>query len=536
MHNDQLNTFVPQGHIATFQNGAALVKVSAEHVIEIVRTMYADPRLSFKAITATDERAENHYFKVWYIFGVKGSDQFVIPYLELTNTESFPSISPFIREAGNFELKIRAFMGLVPEGHPDPRRLILHEAFPDNFHPLCKEKLPPLPQGEGWGEGPGTSSKSALPGTPFAFTQVSGEGVYEIPVGPIHAGIIEPGHFRISVMGEEIVNLEPRLGFVHKGSEKLFETLSLADTIRLSEKISGDTAFNHSLAYCQAVEKLAGIEVPAHAAYLRVIYAEIERLANHISDVGGILVDTGFNFGGASGARLREQVMQLAERLTGNRFLRGVNTIGGVTKDLSAGATAHLVEQLTAIQQDLNEAIDIVEQSASVLNRLKTTGTIPAGAAARYGARGVAARCTGLTRDARTDHPYAAYGELECPVAIETTGDVYARFHVRLQEINNACTLITEALQNLPTGPIQKELSNIALQKNAYAIGIAEGHRGENIYFVATDSRGNIARVDVTDPSFLNWDVTGSAAPGNIVPDFPLVNKSFGLSYSGYDL
>ena len=522
MNNDLLKTFVPHGHVALFQNGNALVKVSAEQVIEIMRALYADERLSFKAITATDERAENHCFKVWYIFGIKGSDQYVIPYLELTNTESFPSISPFIREAGNFELKIRAFMGLTPEGHPDPRRLILHEAFPNNCHPLRKDFS--------------DKRDDKKPGTPFAFTQVSGEGVYEIPVGPIHAGIIEPGHFRISVMGEEIVNLEPRLGFVHKGSEKLFETLSLADTVRLSEKISGDTAFNHSLAYCQAIEKLAGVEVPPRAAYLRVIYAEIERLANHISDVGGILVDTGFNFGGASGARLREQMMQLAERLTDNRFLRGVNTIGGVTKDLSAGATAHLTEQLAAIQQDLNEVIDIVEQSASVLNRLKTTGTIPATAAARFGARGVAARCTGLTRDARADHPYAAYAELECPIATETTGDVYARFHVRLQEITNSCTLINDALQNLPTGAIKKDLTAITLQKNSYAVGIAEGHRGENIYFVATDANGRIARVDVTDPSFLNWDVTGSAAPTNIVPDFPLVNKSFGLSYSGYDL
>jgi len=524
MNNDLLKTFVPQGYDAEFLCGTATIKIPSEQIIEIARAMYADERLSFKSITATDERVSHGNFRVLYIFGIKGSDQFVIPYIELRDTEAFPSISPFIREAGNFELKIRALMGLIPEGHPDHRRLILHEAFPDKTYPLRKDFSE---------KDLGDVEKQT--GTPFKFQQVNGEGVYEIPVGPIHAGIIEPGHFRISVMGEEIVYLEPRLGFVHKGSEKMLERLSLANKIRLSEKISGDTSFNHSLAFCQAVEKLGNIDVPQRAEYLRVIYAEIERLANHISDVGGILLDTGFNFGGAAGARLREQVMRISEKLAGNRFLRGINTVGGVTKDIDTKSAEHIVKQINSIRTDLNEVIDIVEQSALVLNRLKTTGTVPAGASV-YGARGIAARCVGIMRDARADHPYAAYGKLKCPVTLEQAGDVYARFHMRTKEIENSFALIERALKDIPAGAIKTDVAHISLQKNACAVGIAEGHRGENVYFVATDSQGEISRVDITDPSFLNWDVIGTAAPGNIVPDFPLVNKSFGLSYSGYDV
>ncbi len=496
---------------------------STEHIVDVVRALYADDHLSFKTITAADERKTSGCFKIFYLFGIKGTDDFTIPYIELRDTETFPSVAPFIKEASDCERKIHTLMGLIPDGHPDGRRLLLHETFSDNTYPLRKDftKQP---------------DDKRIESKPYHFTEVGGEGIYEIPVGPIHAGIIEPGYFRISVAGEEIVLLEPRLGFVHKGSEKLFEKILLSDAVRLSEKISGDSSFNHSLAFCTAIEKLGDITVPLRANYLRVVFAELERITNHLGDIGGILLDTGFNFGGAAGARLRETMMRLNEELTGNRFLRGVNTIGGVTKDIGTDAETKLVEHLATLQKDLNEVIAIAEHSATVLNRLKTTGTIPPNAAQIHGARGVAARCTGIMRDARKDHPYAAYARLDHVIALEQIGDVYARFHVRTKEIASSCNLIRDALQKMPGGLIQQETTTMHLRKNAYAVGVSEGHRGENMYFIATDAEGKISRVDITDPSFFNWTIVGMTAVGNIVPDFPLINKSFGLSYSGYDV
>ncbi|HSW89099.1 MAG TPA: hypothetical protein VLG12_08095, partial [Candidatus Saccharimonadales bacterium] len=369
---------------------------------------------------------------------------------------------------------------------------------------------------------------------PYEFQKVAGEGIYEIPVGPVHAGIIEPGHFRFRVAGEEIVALEPQLGYVHKGSEKLFETHPLADKVKLSERISGDTSFTHSLAFCQAIESLSSVEIPERAKYLRVIYSELERLANHLNDVGFILNDTAFTFGGSNGPRMKEHLMQLCERITGHRFLRGVNVIGGVTKDISAEMGQTLLEELLEIQEDFEEVIAITEDNETVLNRLKGTGILDKQVAIDHGVVGIAARAVGLPADARKEYPYAAYDSLLFKVAKQVTGDVYARYHIRIAEVYMAIDLISQSLKKLPKGPIQTK-AKIELAKDAYTISITEGWRGDIVYFVATDKRGEISRVGVRDASFLNWPAVPYAVSGNIVPDFPLINKSFNLSYSGFD-
>lgn len=360
--------------------------------------------------------------------------------------------------------------------------------------------------------------------------------MYEIPVGPIHAGIIEPGHFRFSVAGEEIILLEPRLGFTHKGSEKLFETLPPNDMARLSEKISGDSSFSHSLAFCQALEQLSDVIAPKRARYLRVIYAELERLANHCGDIGAIMIDTGFNFGGANGARLREMVMRLNERLTGSRFLRGVNVRGGVTKDIGIEEKQMLSSDLAHLLKDFSEVMKIAENSASLLNRLKGTGVLSYKIAVDHGATGIAAKAVGLKNDARIDFPYAAYDEIHLnTVETEESGDVYARFQVRIKEVRASIKLIEQALKTLPDGPIETKTTGI-FKKNAVDISVVEGWRGEILYFLKTDSLGNIERVAPRDPSFVNWSLLGYAGAHNVVPDFPLINKSFNLSYTGNDL
>jgi Ni,Fe-hydrogenase III large subunit/Ni,Fe-hydrogenase III component G len=521
MENSPL-TGVENSNAELFGNAAAF-EVAPSDIVKVARKFYKEKRLDLKLITATDERKERGCFRIWYIFGKPKENAFTLPYIRLTDTVEFPSITPKIHHAWNHERKIRSFFGLIPVGHPDPRPLLLHENWPADTFPLRKDfdwnMRPPIAQGS------------------YSFQKIAGEGIYEIPVGPVHAGIIEPGHFRFSVLGEEIMLLEPRLGFTHKGSEKLFERLPIDEKIRLSEKISGDSSFSHSLAFCQALERLAALSVPRRALFLRVIFAELERLSNHFRDIGALMLDTGFNFGGSHGARLREMIMRMHERLTGSRFLRGVNGLGGVTRDIDGGEALRIAKELEDIEEDFSEIFDAAEGSASLLNRMKSTGTVPLTVAQDHEVVGVTARAVGLMRDARMDFPYAAYGELSLGgISIELDGDVYARFLVRVKEVSSSISIIRQALQALPDGPIRALGSEVRFAASAFAVGIVEGWRGEIVYFVTTDAQGAISRVAPRDPSFANWSVLEYAGLKNIVPDFPLINKSFGLSYSGYDL
>ncbi|MDE2078848.1 MAG: NADH-quinone oxidoreductase subunit C [Patescibacteria group bacterium] len=520
MSDSLAKKYVPAGFHAEGDSNVVSFAVSAEQVIDVCRTLYRDRGLELKTIFAADERAEKRGFVIRYVFGAP-NEGFVVPFLSLAKAESFPSVAPFIHEASLYERKIRTFFGLVPEGHPDLRPLILHEHWPADLFPLRKDFRE------------GTRPKAAHGSYPFF--KVEGEGVYEIPVGPVHAGIIEPGHFRFSVVGEEIVRLEAKLGYVHKGIEKLFESSDAPGAVKLAERVSGDTSFTHALAFCQALETLSGIDVPERAKYLRVIFSELERLANHLNDIGFIMLDTGFSFGGANGARLRELVMRTHERLSGSRYLRGVAAVGGVAVDIAPEAATELASTLAKLEKDFNEVMAIADDSSSLKNRLEGTGVLERQVALDHGVVGVAARAAGIKRDARTEYPYAAYGALKHTTALETSGDVEARFRVRVKEVRASFALIQEALAALPKGEIRSD-KKPAFKKNALALGIAEGWRGEIVYAVLTDSAGALTRVEVRDPSFLNWSAVGYAVKGNVVPDFPLINKSFNLSYSGNDL
>jgi len=523
MNKENLDLYIPTEAKREMCNNGAIFEVDHSKIKEIVTGLYHNKKLPLKMITATDERKEHGCFKIWYVFGVPKENAFIIPYVQLKNTTEFPSVALSIHEAWNYERKIQTFFGLTPVGHPDTRPIILHENWPTDVFPLRKDFDWQTRPKEAHGE--------------YKFQQVSGEGIYEIPVGPIHAGIIEPGHFRFSVAGESIVLLEPRLGFVHKGSEKLFEVLPLADKVRLSEKISGDSSFSHSLAFCQAIEQLGNTVVPKRALHLRVIYAELERLANHFGDIGAIMTDTGFNFGGANGARLREMIMRINERITGSRFLRGVTAIGGVTKDINEKEKKRLSHDIAAIAKDFSEVIAIADHSASLVNRLKGTGVLTYEIAKNLGVVGVAGRAVGIPNDARADYPYAAYKEITLPdVAIEKGGDVFARFHVRIKEVHSSVSLIQKALSLLPEGNIRTANPTDRFTKNSFAVSLVEGWRGDIVYFVTTDENGSINRVSLRDPSFVNWSALGNAGFDNVVPDFPLINKSFNLSYSGNDL
>src|SRR3989344_1057821 len=497
-----------------------LFEIKPQDLKMVLRVFSHEMHLPLKTVCAKNMKTSVGEYGIFYIFGSPKENYFFAPYILVGYDLAFPSGVDIMHELSLYEREIHTFFGLKPVGHPDLRPLHLHENWPENVHPLRKEyswnMRPPKAQGS------------------YEFHKISGDGIYEIPVGPVHAGIIEPGHFRFSVVGEEIVMLEPRLGYAHKGSEKLFEIKTTSEAIKLSERISGDNSYNHSLAFCQALEAISKTQVSSRARYLRVFFAELERIANHLNDIGFIMLDTGFTFGGSQCARLREKILQINERIGGNRFLRGINVLGGVTKDIIEEDKQKIAAELKFFKDDFREIMEIASQSAILLNRLKETGVLENLVAQDHGVVGVAARASGIECDSRIDFSYAAYSELECIKAIEKDGDVYARFMVREKEIKNSIHLIEQVLLKIPFGALMLEAK--PMPKSSYAIGIAEGWRGDIVYFIATDEIGNLSRVKVRDPSFLNWPAVPYAVKGNVVPDFPLINKSFNLSYSGNDL
>lgn len=504
------------------KNNITAYSVPLEKIVAVCKEFYFDKKMQLQTITAVDARKEGEGFKIYYIFGTPKENTFVAPFVIIKDKEEFPSLTPYIQEASIYERRIKSFFGLNPVGHPDLRPALLHENWPTDVYPLRKDF--------DW------QTRLKMAEGNYEFRKIEGEGIYEIPVGPVHAGIIEPGHFRFSVAGEEIVNLEAKLGYKHKGTEKLFEILPLEEKVRLSERVSGDTSFTHSLAFCQAIENLAEIEVPEKAKYLRVIFSELERLQNHFNDIGFIMMDTGYSFGGSNGMRLKEIIMQCNERLTGSRFLRSVNVIGGVNTNISSQVAEELLQMINDLNKDFKEVIDIAEDSITVLNRVKGSGILDRQIAVDHGVIGIAGRAVGIKHDARIDYPYAIYDKLKFEMAIEIEGDVEARMYVRIKEVYSSFEILQQALKNLPPSEKISTDKKIELRKSSLAVGVTEGWRGAVVYVVITDSSGQITRVDVRGPSFLNWSVLGYAGLGNVVPDFPLINKSFSLSYSGNDL
>lgn len=520
MSRQIINKYVSSKTKTIVEDNLILFEVPVSDISKTCAKFYKTQKLPLKIVFAQDNLKVDKSFKIFYVFSVPNSKYFLAPFIKLQKTTEFPSLTSIIHELSWYEREIYTFFGLTPKNYPGKLQpLILHDNWPTNTYPLRKDFK--------WNTRPPFDKKHT-----YQFSEIKGEGIYELPVGPIHAGIIEPGHFRFSLAGEEIIALEPQLGYVHKGIEKLFETLTLEEKVKLSERVSGDSSFSHSLAFCQAVENLAGIEVPRKARYLRTIFAELERISSHFNDLGFIMNDTAFTFGGSQGTRLKETVMQINEVLTGSRFLRGVNKIGGVSADILDPQV--LLTQLEELEKDYIEVLEIAEDNTSMINRLKGSGVLNKQIGIDHGIVGVAARALGLLKDVRVEHPYAAYTELKVKVALYQTGDVYARFKVRAEEIYNSLDLIKQALRKLTTDPINLE-KNINLKPNSYRIGITEDRKGEIVYVVATDENGDITRVALRDPSYLNWPAVPYAVVGNPVPEFPLINKSFNLSYSGND-
>ncbi len=472
------------------------------------------------AVFAEDRRAAKGVFYVYWVFDKRGEEDYQIAHAEVSpDHPEFPSISVDFPAANWQEREIRDWFGLQAAGHPNPRRVALHDNWPAVF-PLRKDfdlrtQLP------------------AFEGERHVFRPAEGEGVFQVPVGPVHAGVIEPGHFNFAVAGEPILYLQIRLFYTHKGVEKLFENISIPRAVVLAESISGDSSFSHGVAFCQAVEQAAEIEVPKRAQILRTILLELERMYNHVADVGAIATDVGFVVANMHAGRLREMLLSLNEHLTGNRLLRGMAAVGGVRRDCSLMQLGSLADTVKHFAGEFDDLIALLEASDSTRDRLEHTGVLPAAKARDLGVVGVAGRASGMDLDVRRDHPYAAYRDASFRVPVYEAGDVWHRMQVRIDEVRESIEIVQAAARQLRPGEFRAP--DKPIPPDRCALSAVEGWRGEILHWIRTGEGGRLERCRVKDPSLNNWPALVEAVQGNIIADFPVINKSFNLSYSGTD-
>lgn len=488
------------------------------HISTYLNKQLACPLVS---LFANDERSLSGSFALYYVFAERTEGVLlIIKTLIDSEQSSFLSITEQVPAAALYEREINDLFGIFPLGHPEPKRLVFHSNWPDGEFPLRKDF--------------DNRHKPAWADKKIPFTRVSGEGVYEIPVGPVHAGIIEPGHFRFSVAGEPIINLEAQLFFVHKGIEKMCENISLEKCLYVSERISGDETFANSLAYCQSVEKIAEVIIPERAKHTRVIFAELERLTSHLGDLGGVCLDIAYGFATFQFRMMRGWAYWIADELCGMRFLRSVNKMGGVRKDFVSGKEKSLIRQLNKIKQELKDTDQIIKAHSMFIDRVENTGILSLKIAQDLNAVGPGGRASGIHYDVRKSFPYETYGSLDFTVPKHNNGDVNCRINTKIEECFASIDLIISAIEAMEPGEILEPIKKV--EPYHFAFGLTESPRGENIHWVMTGEKNTIFRYKIRTPSFCNWPAVCHAVKGNIVPDFPLINKSFNLSYAGNDL
>ncbi len=474
------------------------------------------------ALWGSDDRQSQAGFGVHVVFLTSAGLVWATSTLS-DDSPAYPDLAHIFPQADRMQRATFDLLGIRAEGAVDDRKWLRHAAWAADEFPLRKDFIRVTP------DAAQLTSTDAYP-----FIRVEGDGVHEIVVGPIHAGTIEPGHFRFSVIGDRILKLETRLGYAHKGIEKRFEGMDIATGARLAGRVSGDSHSAYAWAYCMAVEMATASTVPERAVWLRALFLEIERIANHLGDLGALGNDVALTFGLMQFWRLKEDWMRMTARLFGHRYLFDRIIPGGVVTDINDAGCAELNALADRIETEVRELKLIYDEHATLQDRFANTGICKPELAAQLGLTGLAGRASSQTWDARVQFPQPPYDRLDVIMATQRQGDVLARAEVRFAEVGESLRLIRDILKHLPAGDIH--IPPQPVQAVCEGLGWVEGWRGEVVVAVRIAADGTLDRVHPHDPSWQNWPLVEIGVLGNIVPDMPLINKSFNLSYSGQDL
>jgi len=470
------------------------------------------------ALWGSDDRDRGRGYTLHVV--VRDADGLVMFEQTLPDGDStFPDLSVVFPAANRMQRATFDLLGIASEGE-DQRPWVWQASWPIDCYPLRRDFEAQAKWQPGQEE--------------YAFVRVEGDGVHEIPVGPVHAGVIEPGHFRFQVVGEKVLRLEQRLSFVHKGIEKRFEAMDAAAACRLAGRVSGDSTVAYAWAYTQALEAITGTQPPPRALWLRALALERERIANHLGDLGYLGNDGGFAFGLSQFSRLKEDVLRTNLALFGHRLAMDYVRPGGVAHDLPAGARVSIVDECTMLEREVRVLREIYDEHDGLQDRFRLCGIVTPELAAKLGLTGLAARASGCANDVRCDFPAPPYDALGVLAASAKSGDVAARVAVRFDEIAESLRLVRAIVDGLPEGDVAVGLPEP--KPNRKGLGLVEGWRGPVLVALECGAGATVRRCHPHDPSVANWPVLEHAVIGNIVPDFPLINKSFNLSYSGQDL
>lgn len=490
------------------------------YLAEVCHFLCKEKKGRLFTMVGSDERNSAGSFVLYYVFLFDKTKQFIIVKTLVDDAEpTFPSLAVEMPALNWYEREVKDLLGLRPQGHPDLRPLTLHGDWPEEIHPLRKdfavrETVPRVESRE-------------------AFMRYEGQDVTEIPVGPIHAGIIEPGHFRFGAVGDTILHLDARLFYTHRGLEKASEGKPLRKALFIAERICGVCALSHAVSFAQAIESAGQVEIPLRAKYLRTLFLELERLYNHIGDVGNVCAGFGFAVGVSQGVRLREELLQLNERIAGHRYLRGIVDLGGVRFDVTTAEYSDILSTLDKVETEFKELVNILLSHDIALDRMKNTGILTLQQAKDLEVVGVAARASGRDIDIRRDQPYAAYDRVTFSVPIYQEGDVLARIRVRIDEVFQSISIIRQIFDQIPPGDIITALPKIPAYQ--WGMGWSESSKGETVHWVMVGPEETVDRYRVRSATYSNWPAVPLTVPGNIIPDFPLINKSFELCYACCD-